>query len=516
MSVEHFDVLIVGAGISGIGAGYHLQTNCPNKSYAILEGRADIGGTWDLFRYPGIRSDSDMFTLGYSFSPWKAAKSIADGPAILQYLRDTAREFGIDRHIRFKHRVKRASWSSEDSLWTVDAEVGEDKQPVRYTCNFLYLCSGYYDYESGYTPAFEGTDEFQGRLIHPQHWPKDLDYRDKRVVVIGSGATAVTIIPAMAETAAHVTMLQRSPTYIVSMPSTDRVGRFLRWLLPERTAHRVLRWRNVLLGIYFYQICRRTPELAKRLLRRNIARELPPDFDIDSHFKPRYQPWDQRVCLVPDADLFLAIKSGRVSIVTDQVERFTANGIGLKSGNELPADIIVTATGLKMLACGGIRLSVDGAEVEPGRSLTYKGFMLSNVPNCAACIGYTTASWTLRADLSSAYLCRLLNYMDSRGYKQCVPKTDDVEIRTEPLLGLTSGYVQRGAALFPKQGSKSPWLLRQNYILDLLMMRFSAVDDGAMIFSRGGNNDRIATDRIAADGPTSKDAADAQTATASA
>jgi monooxygenase len=485
-SVENFDVVVVGAGISGIGAGYHLQAHCPGKSYAILEGRPNMGGTWDLFRYPGIRSDSDMFTLGYSFRPWTAAKAIADGPDILEYLRDTAHEFGVDRHIRFQHRVKSAAWSSADSLWTIDAEVGEDKRPVRYTCNFLYLCSGYYDYENGYTPAFEGSDDFAGRLIHPQHWPRDLDYAGKRIVVIGSGATAVTLVPALAEQAAHVTMLQRSPSYIVSMPSEDRIGNLIRRVLPERSAHRALRWRNVLLGIYFYQLCRRAPGLAKRLLRRGIAKELPPDFDIDTHFKPRYQPWDQRVCLVPNADLFQAIKGGKVSVVTDQIEKFTKHGILLKSGAELPADIIVTATGLKMLACGGIRLSVDGTPVEPGQSLSYKGLMLSNVPNCAVCIGYTTASWTLRADLASAYVCRLLNHMDHGGYKRCVPRPSDPEVQAEPLLGLTSGYVLRGLDLFPKQGSKSPWVLRQNYVRDMLMMRYGAVDDGTMVFSEGG------------------------------
>jgi monooxygenase len=509
VSVEHFDVVIVGAGISGIGAGYHLQTQCPKKNYAILEGRSDMGGTWDLFRYPGIRSDSDMFTLGYSFRPWKAAQSFADGPAILAYLRETAQEFGIDRHIRFKHRVKTAKWSSAESVWTVDAEIGEDRQPARYTCNFLYLCSGYYDYKSGYTPVFAGSDDFQGKLVHPQHWPQDLDYRDKRVVVIGSGATAVTLVPAMAETAAHVTMLQRSPSYIVSLPSEDRVARLIRWLLPQRAAHRTLRWKNVLLGIYFYQICRRTPGLAKKLLRRGIAKELPTDFDIDTHFKPRYQPWDQRVCLAPDADFFQAIRDGRVSVVTDQIEKFTQQGILLKSGKELPADIIVTATGLKMLACGGIQLSVDGTPVEPGRALTYKGLMLSDVPNCAMCVGYTTASWTLRADLASAYVCRLLNYMDRCGYKQCVPRADDPELRPEPLLGLTSGYVQRGSSLFPKQGSKAPWLLRQNYILDLMTMRFGAVDDGALVFSNGG-------DKAAPCTPPRSRETDAEAATASA
>ena len=455
--VEHFDVLIVGAGISGIGAGYHLQTQCPSKRYAILEGRRDMGGTWDLFRYPGIRSDSDMFTLGYSFRPWKEAKAIADGPAILKYVRETAQHYGIDRQIRFQHRVRSASWSSEQSHWTVEAEVGEDKQPVRYTCSFLYLCSGYYDYEKGYTPAFAGSEDFQGRLIHPQRWPEDLDYRDKRVVVIGSGATAVTLVPAMAETAAHVTMLQRSPSYIISIPAEDRIAKVIRKVFPERAAHGLIRWKNVLLGIYFYELCQRSPERAKSFFRRRLAEELPSDFDIDTHFKPHYNPWDQRVCLVPDSDLFRAMREGRVSVVTDQIANFTKQGILLKSGRELPADIIVTATGLKLLACGGIRLSVDDTPVEPGRSLTYKGLMLSNVPNCAACVGYTNASWTLRADLSSAYICRLLNHMDRHGYTQCSPRWDNATtVEARPLLGLTSGYVQRGVEPFSQTGIESP------------------------------------------------------------
>jgi cation diffusion facilitator CzcD-associated flavoprotein CzcO len=485
VSVEHFDVLVVGAGISGIGAGYYLQAQCPAKRYAILEGRPDMGGTWDLFRYPGIRSDSDMFTLGYCFRPWKEARAIADGPSILKYLRETAQEYGIDRHIRFRHRVRSAAWSSKQSRWTLDAEVGQDKQPARYTCSFLYLCSGYYDYEKGHTPDFPGGQDFQGQLIHPQHWPKDLDYRGKRVVVIGSGATAVTLVPAMAETAAHVTMLQRSPSYMISMPAEDRIFKALRRLLPERAAHQVSRWKNVLLGIYFYHLCQRSPQRARNFFRRRLANELPPDFNIDLHFKPHYNPWDQRVCLVPDSDLFKAISAGRVSIATDQIVNFTKHGILLRSGQELQADIIVTATGLKLLACGGIRLSVDGRTVEPGESLTYKGVMLSNVPNCAACVGYTNASWTLRADLSSAYICRLLNYMDGNGYTQCIPRCDDQAVEARPLLGLTSGYVQRGAHLFPKQGSKAPWLLRQNYLLDLLALHFGKVDDGALAFSTG-------------------------------
>jgi monooxygenase len=491
MPVEHFDVLLVGAGLSGIGAGYYLQNRCPQKNYAILEGRADLGGTWDLFRYPGIRSDSDMYTLGYSFRPWKEARAIAGGPAIRNYLHDTAREFGIDRHIRFRHRVRSASWSSEDARWTIDAEVGDDGRPVRYTCNFLFLCSGYYDYTEGYAPAFPGSEEFQGTLVHPQHWPENLDYRGKRVVVIGSGATAVTLVPALAETAAHVTMLQRSPTYIVSVPSEDRQARKVRKYLPAWLAHRLLRWRNLLLGMYFYQICRRSPARAKKFIRSRLARQLPPDVDPDVHFKPQYEPWDQRLCLVPDNDLFKSMRAGRASVVTEQIERFTRNGVLLKSGRELPADVIVTATGLKLLALGGIRISIDGTAIDPGQSLTYKGVMLGNVPNLALCFGYTNASWTLRAELSAEFVCRLLNFMDRRGYSRCAPRCDTATVPSGPLLSLTSGYVQRGAGLFPKQGAKDPWLVRQNYVLDLFSLHFGQVDDGTLAFAKRGT--KIAT-----------------------
>jgi cation diffusion facilitator CzcD-associated flavoprotein CzcO len=484
---RNFDVLVIGAGLSGICAGYHLQTQSPGKSYAILEGRSEIGGTWDLFRYPGIRSDSDMFTMGFSFRSWRDAKAIADGPSILKYLHDTAQENGIDRKIRFQHRVQSASWSSDDSLWTVETLVGPEKKPIRYTCRFLYLCSGYYDYASGHTPRFEGAQDFQGRIIHPQHWPQDLDYTGKRIVVIGSGATAVTLVPSMAGKAAHVTMLQRSPTYIVSLPAEDRVAQFIRRLLPENAAHRTIRWKNVLLGLYFFQLCRRAPGYAKRMFLRRITQELPPGFDIETHFTPRYNPWDQRVCLVPDSDLFLAIKSGKVSVVTDQITRFTSQGILLQSGTELPADIIVTATGLKMLACGGIRLSVDGEPAEPGGLVTYKGLMLSNVPNCAMCVGYTNASWTLRADLTSMYVCRLINFMDRHGYKKCVPSDGECLTQEQPLLGLTSGYVLRGVDQFPKQGSKAPWIFRQNYLYDMLALRFRRIDDGTLKFSKGAS-----------------------------
>lgn len=492
---RNFDVLVIGAGLSGICAGYHLQAQCPGKTYAILEGRSEIGGTWDLFRYPGIRSDSDMFTMGFSFRSWRDARAIADGPSILKYLHETAEEYGIDRKIRFEHRVQSAAWSSEDSLWTVETLVGPEKKPVRYTCRFLYLCSGYYDYASGHTPKFEGAEDFQGRIIHPQHWPQDLDYTGKRVVVIGSGATAVTLIPSMAGKAAHVTMLQRSPSYVVSLPAEDRIANFIRRLLPEKTAHQTIRWKNVLLGMYFFQLCRRTPGIARRMFLRHIRKELPPGFDIETHFTPRYNPWDQRVCLVPDSDLFLAIKSGQASIVTDQITRFTRQGILLESGTELPADIIVTATGLKMLACGGIRLSVDGEPVQPGSMVTYKGLMLCNVPNSAMCVGYTNASWTLRADLTSKYVCRLINFMDRHGYKKCVPSDVGCTVQDQPLLGLTSGYVLRGAAQFPKQGSKAPWIFRQNYLYDMLALSLRRIDDGALKFSKGASTDESLPER---------------------
>lgn len=485
--VEHFDVLVVGAGISGIGAGRYLQVLCPARRYAILEGRADLGGTWDLFRYPGVRSDSDMFTLGYSFRPWKGARAIAGGAAILEYLCETARELGIDRHVRFRHRVRSASWSTQQARWTVEADVGPDRQLVRYTCNFLFLCSGYYDYEKGHSPTFAGRADYQGRLVHPQHWPADLDCAGRRVLVIGSGATAVTLVPALAKTAAHVTMLQRSPSYMLCVPAEDRLADLLRRLLPQRVAHRLLRWRGVLLGIFFYQLCRQAPRWARRFFRRKVARELPDGVDVDVHFNPRYQPWDERVCLVPGSDLFQAMRDGRVSVVTDQVVRLTRQGALLASGRELEADIIVTATGLQLLACGGVRLRVDGEVVDPGKCLAYKGVMLSNVPNLALCVGYTNASWTLRAELCAEYVCRLLNHMQRHGYARCVPRRDLSGVRSRPLMELTSGYVRRGSSRLPRQGPAAPWAVRQNYLLDLLSLRWGKLDDGALLFSRPGS-----------------------------
>jgi len=480
---EHFNVLIVGAGLSGIGAGFHLQTECPGKSYVILEGRDAIGGTWDLFRYPGIRSDSDMYTLGYNFRPWREAKAIADGPSILQYVRDTARENGIDKKVRFHHRVMRAQWSSEEARWIVEAERSDTNEPLQFSCNFLFMCSGYYDYANGYLPEFPNADAFAGKLIHPQHWPDNLDYEGKRVVVIGSGATAVTLAPAMAEKAAHVTMLQRSPTYIVSRPSEDTLANSLRQKLPAMLAYQITRWKNVLLGMWFFRLARRKPEKVKAGIIGLIRKQLGPDYDVATHFTPRYNPWDQRLCLVPDGDLFREINAGRMSIVTDHIERFTQSGIKLKSGEELQADIIVTATGLQMKLFSGLEVSVDGTRIDLAKTMSYKGMMFSGVPNFAAAFGYTNASWTLKADLTCVYVCRLLRYMDRRGYRQCMPKRDP-SVAELPWLDFTSGYVQRALHQLPRQGAKKPWRLYQNYARDLMALRFGSVKDGAMQFSK--------------------------------
>ena len=484
---EHVNVLIVGAGLSGIGAGYHLQRNCSSKTYAILEARDGIGGTWDLFRYPGIRSDSDMFTLGYSFRPWNEAEAIADGPSILSYVRETASENGIDRRVRFHHRVVRADWSTADVRWTVHAERTDTGETVRLTCDFLFMCAGYYRYDEGYTPEFPGTERFSGRIVHPQKWTDDVDYAGRRVVVIGSGATAVTLVPALAERAAHVTMLQRSPSYVVSLPSEDAIANAARRWLPAKLAYAIVRWKNVLLMQLSFQLSRRRPRLMKAMIRRGLERHLPPGYDIDPHFTPRYDPWDQRMCLVPNGDLFAAIGEGRASVVTDQIETFTERGLRLASGDELEADLIVTATGLNLVVLGDLRIAVDGREVEPSERISYKGMMLSDVPNLASAFGYTNASWTLKCDLTCAYVCRLLNHMDKHGYRQCTPRNRDPTIATEPFIDFSSSYVQRAIDRFPKQGSKAPWRLYQNYALDILSLRFGSIEDGAMEFSRAGS-----------------------------
>ncbi len=480
MSTTHFDVLIIGAGLSGIGAGYHLKTHCPDKTFAIVEGRDSIGGTWDLFRYPGIRSDSDMYTLGYSFRPWTHGKAIADGPSILEYVKDTAKTYGIEPHIRYNHWVKRLSWSSADATWTLEAQQGD--RTVTLSASFIINCSGYYRYDQGYTPEFAGTEKFQGQIIHPQHWPENLDYKGKRVVVIGSGATAVTLVPSMADEAAHVTMLQRTPTYIVSMPDVDVIARKLGRFLPDMTAYQLTRWKNVSLQTLFYNFCRRFPNQARKLIRAQLRAQLGPDFDIDTHFNPSYNPWDQRLCLVPNGDLFRALRKGKASVATDHIDTFTEKGIRLKSGQELEADIIVTATGLNLVALGGAEIQLDGRKLELNQTVNYKGIMLSDVPNLGMVLGYTNASWTLKADLACEYLCRLIQYMDKHGYDYCNPQVEG-ELQEDPIIDLKSGYVLRALDQFPKQGSRSPWKLYQNYLLDLLNLRFGSVTN-AMKFSK--------------------------------
>ncbi len=492
MTVGHFDVVIVGAGLSGIGAAVHLQTNCPGRTYTILEGRAAIGGTWDLFRYPGIRSDSDMYTLGYSFKPWTDAKAIADGPAIRSYICEAAHEHGIDPKIRFGHQVTSADWSTADARWTVVAnQAGEVR---RFTCNFIFMCSGYYDYAGGYTPDFPGASQFKGDIVQPQFWPEALDYSGKRVVIIGSGATAVTLVPEMAKTAAHVTMLQRSPTYVVSRPAEDAFANRLRRWLPPMLAYGITRWKNVLLGMWFYGLTRRKPKLVKERIIAMVQAALGPDYDVGKHFTPRYNVWDQRLCLVPDADLFEAIKSGRASVTTDTIKSFTPTGIELDSGTIIDADVIVTATGLKLQLLSGLVVSIDGVTTDIGKSLAYKGMMYSGVPNLASSFGYTNASWTLKCDLTCEYVCRLLDHMERTGLRQVTPRRNDPTVTEEPWLDFSSGYVQRSIAAFPKQGNKAPWKLHQNYARDIITLKLGALDDGVLEFS----NPVSAQPRIAA------------------
>jgi monooxygenase len=484
--MEHFDVIIVGAGLSGVGAACHLRQRHPRKSFVILEGRKAMGGTWDLFRYPGVRSDSDMYTLGYRFRPWRNAKAIADAPSILNYIRETAAEFRVDKEIRYEHRVRQALWSTADAVWTIEAdkggaETGSDKMLAQFTCRFLYLCTGYYDYEAGYTPDWPGVKKFRGQIVHPQKWPEDLDYEGKRVVVIGSGATSVTLVPALAERAAHVTMLQRSPTYVVSRPAEDKIANALRSVLPDGAAYVLTRWKNVLLQLFFYNLARSRPDVFKWMLARGVRNHLGAQYDL-KHFTPKYDPWDQRLCLVPDSDLFNAIRDGRARVVTDQIDNFTETGLQLKSGEHLDADIIVTATGLVLKLMSGLQLTVDGAPVDLSKTITYKGMMYSDVPNLASAFGYTNASWTLKCDLTAEYVCRLLKHMDQHGYAQCTPRVNDPELTAEPAIDFNSGYVLRALHTLPRQGSKTPWRVHQNYVKDLSMLRFGRVDDGTMEF----------------------------------
>lgn len=482
---QDFDVLIVGAGLSGIGAAVHLQRRCPAQRYAILEARQAMGGTWDLFRYPGVRSDSDMYTLGYAFKPWTDPQAIADGPAIQKYLQETATENGIDAQIRYGHRVLSADWSSADARWHVEVEQLDSGQRLRLTSRLLHLCSGYYRHAQGHRPTWEGEAQFQGTLVHPQQWPEGLDYSGKQVVVIGSGATAVTLVPAMARTAARVTMLQRSPTYLVTLPARDRLAAWLQHRLPPMAAYRLVRFKNIALGMLFFSFARRWPDRARRWLLGLVRVQLGPGQDLTRDFTPRYRPWDQRLCVVPDGDLFKAIRAGRAAVVTDQIERFTAHGIRLASGRELRADVVVTATGLQLNLLGDVRFRVDGRACDFSRKLAYKGMMFSGVPNLIYTFGYTNASWTLKADLTAGYLCRLLVHLERHGLAAATPH-HDAGVRSLPFVDFSSGYVQRALAMLPSQGDRRPWRLYQNYLLDLLTLRFGRLDDGTLQLTPAG------------------------------
>ena len=482
-SPEHLDVLIVGAGLSGIGAAHYLRTRCPWASWAIFEARDVIGGTWDLFRYPGVRSDSDMFTLGYAFRPWSGDQAIADGDSILAYIRETAAQDGTDQRTRFSTRVVAASWSSDEARWRVTAQRTDTGEVIEVSCGFIVGCTGYYRYDHGYQPDFPGLDRFGGTIVHPQAWPRDLDYAGRRVLVVGSGATAVTLVPALAQTAAHVTMVQRSPSYIAALPARDPIAAAIQRALPERYSGPALRWFKALTTQAFFRLSRGRPELVKRMLRRHLVRQLPEGYDVTTHFTPRYNPWDQRFCIVPDGDLFQAIRNGRVSVVTDEIDTVTEHGLRLRSGAELEADIIVTATGLELLFAGGIELSVDGEVVDPATKLTYRGMMLEGVPNLAIAVGYTNASWTLKCDLTCGYVCRLLNHMRAVGMRQAMPVNRVPVTSTRPLLDLTSGYIQRSAHRFPRQGTRFPWQVHQSYLRDYRTLKLRGVKDGAMVFS---------------------------------
>ncbi len=481
---QHVDVLIVGAGLSGIGAAWHLQAGRPGTTYAILEAREASGGTWDLFRYPGIRSDSDLSTFAYGFKPWTGEKAIADGPEILRYLRDTAAENGIEEHIRYSHRVLSAAWSTEDARWTVEAE--RDGEPVTLTAGWLFAASGYYRYDEGFTPVFPGLEDFGGQVVHPQHWPEDFDADGKRIVVIGSGATAVTLVPALTAQGAHVTQLQRSPSYVLPLPATDPVADKLRAWFGDARGHQLTRKKNIFQQRKVYALCQRYPKQARRIIRAINAKMLPEHIDVDTHFNPKYDPWDQRLCAVPNGDLFRALRKGDAEIVTDGIQTFTAGGIQLESGRELGADVIVTATGLNLLLFGGIALTVDGKPVELPETLAYKGFMGSDVPNFAFAIGYTNSSWTLKVDLVCEHLVRVLRHMDERGYDIAVPVNDDPTMETRPLLDFAAGYVTRSLHLLPRQGSHAPWQLAMDYKSDLAQLRNAPVDDGSLRFSSSG------------------------------
>ena len=476
----HKNVIVVGAGISGIAAGYNLKKTCADKSFSILEGRKNLGGTWDLFKYPGIRSDSDMHTLGFRFKPWIHDKSIADGPSILEYLNETVDENNLRENILLNHKVKSANWNSKKSLW--ELVVQENDSKVNMTCNFLFLCGGYFSYTKPHMPSFKNYEKFEGQIIHPQFWNEEVDYSNKKIIVIGSGATAITLVPSIAEKAEHVVMLQRSPSYVISRPSEDAINKFLRKFLPIKITYFLIRWKNILWQSYTFFLARKFPERIKKTIQDLLRVELGDDYDIEKHFSPSYKPWDQRMCLVPDSDLFKAIKKNKASVVTDQISQFISDGILLKSGEKISADIIVTATGIELNSLNDINVTLDNIKINANERLTYKGMMLSGVPNFALSFGYVNASWTLRADLTCEYVCRLIKLMDKKGVDCCVPLDDKTAYGDDDLIDFTSGYVQRGLHLMPKQGNKAPWKNYQNYLKDIFAVRLFSIKDSNLNF----------------------------------
>lgn len=482
--IEHVDLLVVGAGLSGIGAGVHLMKEAPDVSFAILEARDGSGGTWDQFRYPGVRSDSDMFTLGYEFRPWTGEKSIAGGDEILAYLRDTSAEFGVDEHIRYGTKVLGADWSSDDARWVVTTEDVTSGELSTVSCSFLYLCSGYYRYDQGFTPEWPGRESFKGEVIHPQHWPADFDASGKKIVVVGSGATAVTLVPALTGTASHVTQLQRSPSFVMSLPETDVIANILRKVLSGPRAYRIIRWKNIQMATLLYSISRKHPDRVRGLLRRSAVKALGKDFDVDTHFNPTYEPWDQRMCFIPDGDLFAALQSGQADVVTDHIESLVPGGLRLRSGDVLQADVIVTATGLNLAPLGGIDLNVDGTKVEVGKHVAYKAMMLHDVPSLAFAIGYTNAPWTLKVDLVSAWVARLNQHMKTHGYAVVTPRLPAEDLETGPMIDMTSGYFERSRDQLPLQGDRAPWRIEQHYGRDSSLFTGRGYDD-ALEFSHG-------------------------------